>query len=497
MDEYHPEIRASSERRMMRKLIPLIAAGVFCVSAASAMALPAAPTLTVEEGTLNWSQIRKTTEYQLRIIYPETHEHSETVVTGLSYTPTLEAGTTVEYRVRAFSPTIGEWSNRVRIVPLGEREHPGEEEQPGEEEHSGEEEAPNCTKYASTNGSDADEGSAARPFRTIDHLLGSLSAGQTGCLFPGQTFDEEVQIGAYTTSSEREIAAVPHGEKGAPITITSVDPREPATIARRITLLDGANWITFDHLTLKSDVPPHTEENPSPTINSEHTAWTNDDISGGDIDICIAPNGSSVWGQAVDTLIENDRVHDCGHPVTDAELLSQAVDLWEEPLLSGLFRLNGWHAQGIYDQGQATTVRNSYFYDNSRNGILLRGGKGAVVEHNILDGNGEGVLFGNLNDRDGLVAWNIITGSNSPCDEEGHDCDDYGINAVEAGAGNVARNNDVFENADGNISAEAREALTLQGNVEVDPQYTNAARHNYTLLPTSPVLGYGPDTAQP
>jgi len=457
-------------------------------TASSALARPAAPSLSVEGATLRWTAVPETTEYQLRVIYPESAESSASYVAGLSYILPAEPGHAVEYRVRAFAPTVGAWSNRVKI------QNTGEQGQPAEEEHSGGEEPAACTKYASTSGRDGNAGTAAAPFRTVDHLLHSLTAGQTGCLFSGQTFDEEVEIGAHTSSTSKEIDAVPHGVSGDPITITSTDPQEPATIARRISLLYGANWITFDHLTIKSDVPPQIEENPSPTIDSEHTSWTNDDISGGSIDICISPGGYSIYGQSVDTLIEHDRVHNCGHPVTDAELLAQGSDVWEEPLGSGLFRLNGWHAHGIYDEGEKTTVRNSYFYDNSSNGILLRGGDGALIEHNIIDANGKGVLFGNENDRNGVVAWNIITNSNSPCQEEVGLCDDYGIVTYFPGAGNVVRHNDVFGNASGNIEASE---VAVEDNIEVNPRYTDAAAHDYTLLPSSRVLGYGPDTAQP
>lgn len=357
-----------------------------------------------------------------------------------------------------------------------------------------------CNKFASTQGSDSNPGTAAAPFATAKHLLEKLSAGETGCLASGQTF------AGFTLYSGNT-----HGAEGAPVTLTSTNPEIPAIIDSRITTEKGANWLTFTHLTLEADVANDTEE-PSPTVGSAHTSWTFDDISGGDTDICVTTNpvGDS-YGTGEYTLLENDRVHDCGHPLTLNELLCQSeskapvcsvenVDLYED-------RLNGWHAHGLYNMGQFTTVRNSYFYDNSGLGILLRAGAGAVIEHNVIDGNGRGVEFGNEGASDSTVAWNLITNTTSPCANEaptGYRCDSFGISSsgaypTEVGAGNVAKDNDVNGSAGPNIapSGDISPDVGLEHNVEVAPLYVNAAAHEYTLQASSPVLGYGPDTAQP
>ena len=134
-------------------------------------------------------------------------------------------------------------------------------------------------------------------------------------------------------------------------------------------------------------------------------------------------------------------------------------------------------------------VRNSYIYSNSSKGVLLRGGSGAVVEHNVIDSNGSGVLFGDLSPAHNTFAWNIVTNSSGVCPA----ClEYYGIWTFGGvGAGNVARNNDVFGNHSGNFGQTS--GLALENNIEVDPLYVNAAKHNYTLQIDSPVLGYGPE----
>jgi hypothetical protein len=344
--------------------------------------------------------------------------------------------------------------------------------------------ATSCNLYASTGGSDSDSGTASAPLRTVKRLIGKLAAGQTGCLISGQTF---AGFTLYAGDS--------HGAEGAPVTITSTNPAAPATIDTRVTTTSGADWLTFTHLILKSDVLSSTED-PSPTIASRHTSWTYDDISGSDTNICILPSQPTQYGAAEYTLVEHDRVHDCGHPVTAAELAAQGED---GNLYEG--RLNGWHAHGVYDEGLHTTIKNSYFYDNSGKGILLRGGSYAVVEHNVVDHNGSGVLFGDDGPNHDVVAWNIVSNSTSPCGRETGWCDDFGVWSFcqESCGANSFVNNDVFGNQNGNIAPpyDLCSCIEVRNNIELDPLYVNAAAHEYTLQARSPAVGYGPDTAQP
>lgn len=353
-----------------------------------------------------------------------------------------------------------------------------------------------CNLYASTSGSDSNPGTAAAPFATAKHLLEKLSAGETGCLASGQTF---AGFTLYVGNT--------HGAEGEPVTLTSTNPEVPAIIDSRVTTEKGTDWLTFTHLILKADILNNAEE-PSPTIDSAHTTWTYDDISGGDIDICLltGPVGDS-YGTGEYTLIEHDRVHDCGHPLTHEELECQGVSKFPVCTIENIdiyeSRLNGWHAHGIYDEGTYTTVRNSYFYDNSSKGILLRGGTGAVIEHNVIDHNGSGLLFGDNEQSHATVAWNLITNSTSPCAKEaptGYKCDSFGIWSYEClCTGDVVRNNDVYGNEGGNIAPpeDLSSEIKLEHNFEVDPLYVNAAAHEYTLQADSPALGYGPDTAPP
>jgi hypothetical protein len=336
-----------------------------------------------------------------------------------------------------------------------------------------------CSLYASTSGNDSNPGTVSAPFATAKHLMEKLSAGQTGCLASGQTF---AGFTLYEGNTD--------GAEGEPITLTSTNPEEPATINGRVTTEKGSNWLTFTHLNF---IYGQDTLLPGLTIASAHTSWTYDNVSGGDLNICFLTNpvGDS-YGAGEYTLIENDRVHDCGHAVTKAELEAQASDTYEG-------RENGWHVHGLYDQGVHTTVRNSYFYDNAGVGILLRSGGFATIEHNVIDANGRGVELGNEGTQDDTVAWNIITNTTSPCGREvgsGSHCDTYGLMTNgTVGVGSVFRDNDLYGNEGGNTEPGINSILAREANVEVNPLYTNAASHEYTLKQGSPVAGYGPGTA--
>ncbi len=348
-----------------------------------------------------------------------------------------------------------------------------------------------CAKYASLEGSDSASGSASEPYATLWKLATSLRAGQTGCLQSGQVFDGEHSV----SLAEGET----HGAPGAPVTITSTNPSDPAIITHSLSLEPGANWVTFSHLVFRWAMPkPWTcwnaagnptgftcplgatqPENPEDgtqiAINARHDSFTYDDISSEDTNICI---NAGTWNGATSEylLVEHDRIHDCGPPVTGQKRVNEE---------------NGWHDHGVYDYGKFTVIRNNYIYDNSRNGILFYPtGEGGVAEHNIIDANGNGITFGP--DRNAIARYNIITNSTSAC---GRRCFDTGISENEAGSGDEASKNCLFNNLSGEIVA--GRVIVRENRTATNPLYVNAAAHEYKLRPSSPCLGDGPDTAQP
>jgi parallel beta-helix repeat protein len=316
--------------------------------------------------------------------------------------------------------------------------------------------SPPCDLYAATNGSDANAGSAASPFATVGKLASALQPGQTGCLAAGATFVGDVSLRS-------------GGSSGAPITLTSSDPADPATIRGRIATLPNADWITFTNLNLDG---VNASNLPSPTVGSSHVVFDDVDVTNDHTAICFNMTDSSQWGVARYTTIENSRIHDCGQlPATNTE-------------------------HGIYDSGFNTTITNNYIYDNADRGVQLRGAQGAVVQHNVIYGNGEGVIFGDLTASNDNVSYNIVSNSVIRSNAESW----WGSTPV--GTGNTFDDNCVFA-TNANSYYDTNGGVTTSGggfdaqdNVVADPEYVDAASGDFTLRAGSGCAGYGPTGVQ-
>lgn len=354
-----------------------------------------------------------------------------------------------------------------------------------------------CDLFATPSGLDSNAGSRSAPFRSLHKLATSLKAGETGCLQSGETFDSGGNL--YLSPGET------HGKEGQPVTITSTNPGEPATITHGLALEHGVNYVTFTHVDFNWSMPkpwvcwnaegdlipgqvisgpgtcsagtPSSEDAVQIGMSGKDDSLTYDEITSDDTNICINLYGSgTLWGEG--NVLEHDRIHNCG-PTVEASKTGFPTPNEEW----------GWHSHGVYDYARGTIIKNDYIYDNSRDGVLLYGGgEGAVVEHNVIDHNGAGIWFGN--DNNDRATRNIITNSTSP-----RGVADYGIGSYEPGSGNVATNNCLYGNLSGEI--EDGGVASTDNKTDTNPLYINAERNEYTLQADSPCLGYGPDTAQP
>jgi hypothetical protein len=412
------------------------------------------PQITVAGETLSWSALDPTNSYVLRRKLPN-HQAEYALVKSTSALPPAIEGSTVVYTVKA--AIGGLWSPEVSVS------YPGSA---AEEETAPE---PDCALYASPEGSDGGPGSLAAPLRTVKELIRRLSAGETGCLMSGRTFN-----GSFTLYDGDS-----HGEAHEPVTITSTDPTRPATIYGRIVTEGGADWLSFTHLKLR-----WKEELglglPQITVGSSHTTWRYDDVENANTAICFNAIASLTYGTANYTLIDHDRIHDCGGPY---------------PYISPT--ATGYMSHGVYAIGNHTVITNNYLYHEANRGVQLRGSQGAIVEHNIIDDNGSGIVFGDLGASNNEVAYNIITNSTRSINGC---CNVYGVfswwGTGAVGTGNTFHNNCLYGNDDGNVNTSGG-GFTATENMIANPRYVEAATHDYTLQPASPCLGYGPDSAQP
>ncbi|MDB5164872.1 MAG: hypothetical protein JWL89_498 [Candidatus Saccharibacteria bacterium] len=283
-------------------------------------------------------------------------------------------------------------------------------------------------------------------------VVDNASAGDTICLPANSVFN-----GGLTLEQSS-------GVSNSPITITSLDHTRPATINGRIVTKPGGNYFTFSWLHL---VGVNNGNLPSITIGSDHTSLLNNDITNNHTTICINDIDDPTYGTAHYTTIDRNRIHNCG-------ILPAA---------------NGDH--GIYEIGYNALITNNYIYANADRGIQLRGAKSAVVKHNIVDGNGEGVIFGDLGASNNLVDHNIFSNSNQRFNAESY----WGSQAV--GTGNVFSNNCSWTTASGFYGSNqgvdpSISGVSVSGTLFANPLYVNAAAHDYTLQAGSPCAAMAP-----
>jgi Periplasmic copper-binding protein (NosD) len=305
-----------------------------------------------------------------------------------------------------------------------------------------------CDLFASPTGSDSASGSAAAPLQSPQRLADSLSAGQVGCFMAG-TYD----------SSGHGIKVSNPG-----ITLTSA-PGGRATIIGRWWIAQGADYVTIARLNLDGR---NSIGEAGPVVNAADSVFDDVDVTNEHTAICFIL-GSSEYGAAVNTVIENSRIHDCG--VLPPE--------------------NGDH--GIYiEDSRDVVIRNNWIYDNADRGIqFYPHAVGTHVYGNVIYGNGEGVIFSGTSERvstENVVEDNVISSSKVRWNAES-----YWEGLV--GSGNVVRDNcvwganeDGYYNQNGGVETAdtGAKGFAATGNVIAEPQFTDPAAGDFTQESDSP-----------
>jgi parallel beta-helix repeat protein len=305
---------------------------------------------------------------------------------------------------------------------------------------------PACDRVASTRGSDSNPGTAAKPFRTPQRLIDSLSTGQTGCL----------RAGTYSQDSIRF-------RQATGVTLTSY-PGERARVVGRLYI--PTDRVKVANLNLDGR---NSRGLPSPTIDGDDVVIQDNDITNGHTKgSCVTP---SPWGGRFPegVVILRNRIHNCGRlPATNLD-------------------------HGIYFNATGGAIESNVIYDNADQGIALYPApKGTVVRGNTIDGNGEGILFaGGVRDHTDLtlVTGNIVSNSKLRWNIESYWENEAGFANVVAGNCLWATNPDPYYNARGGVSN--GEGFTPAANRTADPRYRNRAAKDFRLQPGSPCSGYG------
>jgi hypothetical protein len=295
-----------------------------------------------------------------------------------------------------------------------------------------------CSKIASPQGSDAFPGNAGAPYATAEHLANSLSPGQTGCLRAG-VYQGDVKI----TSG---------GSGGAPIAVTSY-PGERATVVGRLEVTDEANHVVVQSLNLDG----RSSDLPSPSVYGDGVVFRDNDVTNGHTNICFIL-GSDTYGRARGTVIEGNRIHNCGEmPPTN-------------------------HHHGIYTEASdGARIIDNWIYDNADRGVqLFPDAQGTYVARNVIDGNGQGVLFSRTS-ANNVVEHNIIT---NPVLR--YNVEDFEL----SGGGNVARRNCLWSDRHKGGGLQPGLAVPVLESVVIDPGYVNRGGKDFRVKPGSPCANF-------
>jgi len=320
--------------------------------------------------------------------------------------------------------------------------------------------ASSCSLYASPNGSPYGDGSSGSPFRSAQQLVDALSAGETGCLESG-TYD------LAGGSSGSQLKFNHGGSNGAPITLTSAPGQTATLTGGPVYVPNGSDYVTISNVQINTTGTDQV----GVQIMGAYDALINSDVTNHNTQYsCIIIGSDTGYGQAAHTLIAGDLIHQCGYNPGDP-----------------------YEDHGIYvDNSLDATIQNNVIWGMPYGwGVqIYPHSMGTQVVHNVIDDNGQGVVFGgnsSYTSSDNTVAYNIISNSYN----------DYNIQywwGGSVGSNNLAHDNCLYNGNAGNV--ESPSGFTATGNVNANPQYADASQHDYTLGSGSPCLSVvGYDTA--
>ena len=305
--------------------------------------------------------------------------------------------------------------------------------------------ATSCAKVASPGGSDSAAGTLRAPVRSVQRLVDLLAPGQTGCLRGGSyTGDDEIRIDTPRVS------------------LTSY-AEERATVTGRLWVSSNGDGVQVTDLNL---VGASSSTLPSPTITADDVVFARNDVTTNHTAICFIV-GEPTYGHARRTLIEGNRIHNCG--------VMPAAN----------------HDHGIYvEEATDTVIRGNWIYDNADRGIqFYPNADRTKVVGNVIDGNGQGIIFGGNahNSADGnVVERNVISNSNIRFNVESYY--DPG-NAI--GTGNRVRQNCIYgatgwyAGPDNSGIQDPQQGFVAADNMIEAPQFVDRAGKNFELAPGS------------
>jgi hypothetical protein len=322
-----------------------------------------------------------------------------------------------------------------------------------------------CTKYTATTGSDTNAGSQASPFRTIQKLLDSLSAGQTGC----------VQDGVYSES----ITARTSGSAGAPITLSAVH-RGGAKLNGNNNVLANAFVITGQYVNFQNFEIYGYSSAAFTAGSSGNTGINNIDIKWNDIHDIGRSCNSSLFGVVgiymhIDNVnIEGNLFHSIGRYTAGENGCSPTNTAYED------------HDHAIYVSGSNNyNIINNIFYNNQRGwSIHLYGGTAPSnnfkIQHNTF-------AFANPYRIGHILIGSPGLSNSNIQDNIFYQPQTAGIYVFSGPVSGVTVSKNITYG--GTIINGSTSGMTLSTNFDnTDPKLVNPGLFDFHLQPTSPAI---------
>jgi len=269
----------------------------------------------------------------------------------------------------------------------------------------------------------------------------SLRPGEVGCLRQG------TYRGPVTISHS--------GSPGRPITLQA-RPGARVRLVGALTVTRRSADVVVRGLYLEGSRRPGV---PSPIVNGHRIRFLENDVTNGHTAICFVL-GNPRYGVARDVTIQRNRIHECGQlPATNLQ-------------------------HGVYvGLARNTRVVGNWIYENADLGVhLYPDARRTYVAGNVIDGNGEGVIFGGTRrvaPTDNLVQGNVISNSRIRYNVE------WNFDGP-VGTGNVVRRNCIGGGARDDGSGGVMQpavGFTLVDNLVAQPEFRSAG--DYRLKPGS------------
>jgi hypothetical protein len=302
-----------------------------------------------------------------------------------------------------------------------------------------------CARWAAPHGSNSNPGTAKQPVRTADVLVRRLKPGQRGCFRAG--------IYQFDSLSLRE-----------PQTKISSAPGESATLLGHIRVERSAKGATIENLVLNGRNAANLA---GPLVYANQARIQNNNISNNHMASCVFVDSYGDAPPPSGVVIKDNKIHDCGRlPNTNQD-------------------------HGIYlDNSRRATVRGNWIWDNADRGVqMYPDAQRSVIVRNVIDSNGQGVIFGGNNraSSKNVVRQNVISNSNVRFNVESSW-------AGPVGKRNLVRDNCVWASTNGEYNGSPRNSgiprhrkgFKVSRLTVAEPAFVNRLGKDFRLVPDSP-----------